>query len=132
MSDSPESVVRDFIASWEDASIEKLVGFLSADAVYTDPTRGVHTGLDAIKRLFKGYLQTTPSTTVDIKSIASNGGTVMVERVDSFTLEGKPFSVEAVGVFEVAGDGLINRFRDYYDDKSIADQLKAAGISIHS
>jgi hypothetical protein len=44
-------------------TVEKLSGFLSEDAVYTDPTRGVHTGLDAIKRLFKAYLQATPSTT---------------------------------------------------------------------
>jgi hypothetical protein len=41
-----------------------------------------------------------------------------------------PFCVVAVGVFEVASDGLIMRFRVYYDDKSIADQLKAAGIAI--
>jgi hypothetical protein len=50
MTDSPESVVRDFIASWENATVEKLSSFLSEDAVYMDP-RGIQSGLDAIKRV---------------------------------------------------------------------------------
>jgi limonene-1,2-epoxide hydrolase len=131
MGDSPESVVRDFVASWEDASVEKLSGFLSEDAVFKDP-RGVQSGREAIKKLWEGDLQMTPSTTVDIKSIASNGGTVMVERVDRFPIDGKPFSLEICGVFEVADDGLITGYREYFDSKSIVDQLKAAGIRIPS
>jgi limonene-1,2-epoxide hydrolase len=129
MRDSPESVARSFLASWENASVEKLSGFFSEDAVFTDP-RGVQSGLDAIKKLWEGDLQMTPSTTVDIRSIASNGGTVMVERVDTWPMQGKTLSLENVGVFEVGGDGLIKRYSYYYDSKSIADQLKAAGIAI--
>src|SRR6516164_8226096 len=106
MSDSPESVVRNFIASWENATVEKMSGFLSEDAVYAD-RRGVQSGLDAIKKHWERDLQMTPSTTVDIKSIASNGGTVMVERMDTFPIEGKTFSFEIVGVFEVGDGGLI-------------------------
>jgi limonene-1,2-epoxide hydrolase len=74
----------------------------------------------------------TPSTTVDIKSIVSSGGTVMVERVDTVPVQGKLISFEVVGVFEVGGDGLIKRFREYYDSKSISDELKAAGIAVPS
>jgi limonene-1,2-epoxide hydrolase len=129
MSDSPESVIRNFIATWEDATVEKLSAFLSEDAVYTDP-RGVQSGLDAIKKLWEVDLQMTPSTTVDIKNIASNVGTVMVERVDTFHIQGKPYSLEVVGVFEVGGDGLIERWQEYFDMPSITDQLQAAGISI--
>lgn len=129
MSDSPEAVVRDFLASWQNASVEKLSAFFNEDAVYTDP-RGVQRGLDAIKKIWEGDLQLTPHTTVDIKSIAANGATVMVERVDTANIEGKPFSFEIVGVFEVGADGLIKRWREYFDSASIADQLKAAGIAI--
>jgi limonene-1,2-epoxide hydrolase len=129
MSDSPESVVRNLIASWEHASVEKLSDFLSEDAVYTDP-RGVQSGLDAIKKLWEGDLQLAPTATVDIKSIASNGGTVMVERVDTMPIQGKQFTLEIVGVFEVGDNGLIKRWREYYDSRSITNQLKAAGIAI--
>ena len=129
MSDSPESVVRNFIASWEDATVEKLSACLSEDAVYTDP-RGAYSGLAAIKRLLEGDLQIFPSVTVEIKNIASNGGTVMAERVDTFPIGGKPFSIEIVGVFEVGDDGRIHRWHEYCDSKSITDQFEAAGIAM--
>jgi limonene-1,2-epoxide hydrolase len=54
---------------------------------------------------------------------------VMVERVDTVPIQGKLISFEVVGVFEVGGDGLIKRFQEYYDSKSITDQIKAAGIA---
>jgi limonene-1,2-epoxide hydrolase len=54
----------------------------------------------------------------------------MVERVDTFPIEGKPFRLEIVGVFEVGGDGLITRWQEYFDSQSVTDQLNAAGISI--
>jgi limonene-1,2-epoxide hydrolase len=126
MGDSPESVVRDFIASWENATVEKMSSFLSEDAVYKGP-RGVQSGLDAIKKHWEADLQTTPSTTVNIKSFASNGGTVMVERVDTVPIQGKLISFEVVGVFEVGEVGLIKRFQEYYDSKSITDLIKSAG-----
>jgi limonene-1,2-epoxide hydrolase len=129
MSDSPESVARNSIASCEHANVENLIAFLSEDAVYTDP-RGVQSGLDAIKKLWGSDLQLAPTATVNIKSIASNGGIVLVERVDTMPIQGKQFSLEIVGVFEVGGDGLIKRWQEYYDSKSITDQFKAAGITI--
>jgi limonene-1,2-epoxide hydrolase len=54
----------------------------------------------------------------------------MVERVDTVPIQGKPISFEIVGVFEVRDDGLIKRWREYYDSQSIADQFKAAGIAL--
>jgi limonene-1,2-epoxide hydrolase len=128
MSVSPESVARNFMASWENGS-KRLDDFLSEDAVYADP-RGVQIGLPAIKKLLEREIQA--GTTVEIKSIASNGGTVMVERVDTFPVAGKPFSLECVGVFEVGDDGRINRWREYFDWKSVTDRLKAAGIALPS
>ena len=65
-----------------------------------------------------------------MKRIVADGPTVMVERVDSFSLAGRTFEIEAVGVFEVDGDGRIKRFRDYYDLKSITDQIEAAGFEV--
>lgn len=38
--------------------------------------------------------------------------------------------LEAVGVFELDGDGRIERWRDYYDPKSIIEQIEAAGITV--
>ena len=65
-----------------------------------------------------------------MKRIVADGPTVMVERVDSFSLAGRTFEIEAAGVFEIDGDGRIKRFRDYYDLKSITDQIEAAGFEV--
>ena len=62
-----------------------------------------------------------------MKRIVADGPTVMAERVDSFSLGGRTFEIEAVGVFEINGDRRIKRFRDYYDLKSLTDEIEAAG-----
>ena len=50
MSDSPESVVREFLAVWEGAAkLDLLLSFFDDDAVWVDGPRGVHHGLDAIR-----------------------------------------------------------------------------------
>jgi limonene-1,2-epoxide hydrolase len=114
MSDSPESVVRNFLASFDSAKLDELIAFFSQDIQYADP-RGAHRGLATVEKLLREDLQRTPSATIDIKTIASDGGTVMVERVDNFEINGRPFTLEVVGVFEVGDDGRIERWREYFD-----------------
>jgi len=129
MSDSPEGVVRGFLATWEHPSVDDLERFMSDDVVYVD-FRGVQRGLEAFKELYGADIQVTPSTIVDIRSIASTGGTVMVERVDTYPVQGKTFTLEAVSVADVGRDGKITRWREYFDWKSLSDQLEAAGIAV--
>ena len=126
MSDSAELVVRNFLAAWKRSDVDELVSFISDDAVYTDGPRGTHHGIDAIKTELQSFVKTTPSTIVDVKTLVSDGGTVMLERVDNFEIQGKPFGLEVAGVFEVDSNGRINRWRDYYDLKSIQDRIADA------
>ena len=70
-----------------------------------------------------------PSTKIDIKTLVANGGTVMVERVDNFTIADRPVDLEVAAVFEVGNDGRITRWCDYYDLKSIQDRTAAAGVA---
>jgi limonene-1,2-epoxide hydrolase len=129
MSDSPESLVRSFLATWENTNVADLDHFISEDATYMDP-RGPQNGLDSIKKLVEADSQISPGVAVEIKVIASNGGTVIVERVDTFHIQGKQFSLDIVGVFEVGNDGRITRWREYYDSKSATEMIEAAGISV--
>ncbi len=129
MSDSAKSVVRKFHAAWRQSDLDELVGFFSDDAVYTDGPRGVHSGIDAIRAELGAMVKMVPSTKIDIKTLVANGGTVMVERVDNFTIADRPFDLEVAAVFEVDNDGRITRWRDYYDLKSIQDRTAAAGVA---
>jgi limonene-1,2-epoxide hydrolase len=126
MSDSPEMVVRNFLAAWKRSDLDELVSFISEDAVYTDGPRGTHHGIDAIKAELQSMLKMTPSTIIDVKTLVADGATVMTERVDNFEVQGKPFGLEVAAVFEVDGNGRINRWREYYDLTSIQDRIAAA------
>ena len=131
MSDSPESVVRKFLAAWADPKLDELVGFFSDDAVFIDGPRGVHSGAAAIKSELEHELQMGfGGVTADVKSLVAEGETVMLERVDSFNIGGKPFSMEIMAAFDINADGRIRRWRDSYDLKSVTDQIEAAGFNV--
>jgi limonene-1,2-epoxide hydrolase len=64
-----------------------------------------------------------------VKRTAADGRVVIVERVDRFAVGGQSFALEAVGVYEIDSDGLIEFFRDYYQS-TIVGQLEAAGFHV--
>ena len=126
MSDSAELVVRNFLASWRRPDVDEMVSFFSDDAVYTDRPRGTHYGIDAIKRELQSFVKTIPSTTIEFITLVSEGGTVMLERVDHFEIQGKPVVMAVAAVFEIDDNGRIKAWRDYYDLKSIEDRVAEA------
>jgi limonene-1,2-epoxide hydrolase len=130
VSDSPESAVRKFFVAWEDPTADGLASFFAADAVHVSPL-GAHHGVDAIKMQYQKQLAMGfAGFHIEVKRIVADGPTVMAERVDSFSLAGRTFEIEAAGVFEIDGDGRIKRFRDYYDLKSFTDEIEAAGFKV--
>jgi limonene-1,2-epoxide hydrolase len=126
VSDSAEQVVRQFLAALKRSDVDELVGFFSDDAVWTDGPRGTYRGVDAIRAEIESQVQLVPSLTVEVENLVAGGGTVMVERADTFETQGKSFDLEVVGVFEIDGSGLIKRLRDYYDLQSLMDRVAAA------
>ena len=129
MSDSPESVVRRFLASWADPNLEEVVSFFADDAVFVDGPRGVHRGLSAIRSQLEVDLRPVKA---DVKSLTVDGRAVMLERVDSFDVGGKGFSMEVMAAFVIDAHGQITRWRESYDLKSITDQIHAAGFKVPS
>ena len=126
MSDSPESVVRKLLRALEDPSkADEIAAHFADDAVYADP-RGVYRGMDAIKAEFRAQAgMGFGNVKIDIIALVADGGTVMAERIDSWTVGDQLVGVEIIGSFEVDTDGRIKRWRDYYDLKSIMDQNAA-------
>jgi limonene-1,2-epoxide hydrolase len=125
MSEVAEQVVRKFLAALKESDVNELVSFFSANAVWTDGPRGTYRGVDAIRAEIESQVQLVPSLTVEVKNLVVAGGTVMVERTDTFDTQGKSFGLEVVGVFEVDGNGRIIRLRDYYDLNSLMDRIAA-------
>ncbi len=131
MSDSPESVVRNFIAAWAQPKLDELVGFFSDEALFIDGPRGVHRGVDAIRSELDAEISMGfGGAKIDVNSPVADGGTVMLERVENYRIGGKPFSLEVMAAFEIDTDGRITRWRYCYDLKSITDQVEAAGFKV--
>jgi limonene-1,2-epoxide hydrolase len=61
----------------------------------------------------------------EIKAIASIGHTVLIERLDTFTVGTKPVVLHVAAVLDVDDEGRISSWREYYDSKEVNAQLGA-------
>jgi limonene-1,2-epoxide hydrolase len=128
MSDSPESLVRRFFAAWADPKPDELGSFFHDAAVWVDGPQGVRRGAEAIKSELAAQLKAVGGVFVDVKSLLTEGGTVMVEQVSNSSIGGNPISAVVMAVFELDADGRIKQWREAYDLKSVMDQIEAAGV----
>jgi limonene-1,2-epoxide hydrolase len=110
----PESVVRDFCAAWSRRDVGELLGYFTADAVYHNIPVEPVTGTDGIRELLNMFAPAASTAEFEILHLASRGNVVFAERVDRFTMNGKPVVVPVTGVFEIR-DGKIAAWRDYFD-----------------
>ena len=67
---------------------------------------------------------------IDVHSLISDGGIVMMEGTENYRIGGKPFHLDVMGAFEISPDGRITRWRYSYDLKSVTDQIEAAGFKV--
>lgn len=109
-----EQVVVDFIEAWSRLDPAELAGFFAEDGIYhnmpTEPVQG-RANVEALIRTFSAQWT---ETRWDIRSIASSGNVVMVERVDHTRAGERTVDLPVVGVFELEG-GRIKAWRDYFD-----------------
>ena len=135
MSDSPELVIRRFLTALEAPDeVDEIVSFFADDGEYLDPIRGVHRGLDAIRSEFRAQAAMGFANVVatHVKFIVADGGIVMMERCDSWTIGSKSFSMDVLAAFVLDDDGRIKRWRDSYDTKLITEQVESAGFHVPS
>ena len=122
-----DQVVRDFFRSWKRNDPEEVAAFFASDGIYTDGPRGTNRGREAIRQVFAAASERFPAGfDVAVKSLVSEGRTVMVERVDRFEAGNHFFEMEVAGIFEISDEGLIVRLRDYFDLKEIQDRVTRA------
>ncbi len=111
---SAEQVVRDFCAAVVDRDPEALRKFFSDDIVYhnipMDPAEGIEATM-AVLNMFVGICD---GLEFEIHHLASDGSTVLTERTDRFTMNGKSSPLPVMGAFHVV-DGKITAWRDYFD-----------------
>lgn len=110
-----KAFVEDFLASWRDRDLERLMSFFAPDAVYHNVPVDPIEGSDGIRAIFESFLQAFEFADLEVIRIAADKNLVLAERVDHFRLTGgKAFDIEVTGVFEIE-NGKIKRFSDYFD-----------------
>jgi limonene-1,2-epoxide hydrolase len=126
-----ENAVRAFTKEmesdrWDAAKVERILTRLAPDARYhVYAWERPVTGHDAIRIELLRQARLFRDLRIEIKAMASTGHTVLIERVDSFTVGRKPLDLHVAAIFEVDSAGGISAWREYYDSKEIAAKLGA-------
>jgi limonene-1,2-epoxide hydrolase len=126
MSKSPEQIVRDYCDAWRRKSIDELMSYFAADAVYHNIPVPAVKGSVAIRAAFMGFAEMMDSIELEMLAVAAAGNVVFTERIDRFRWQGKSLELPVAGVFEVR-DGKIVAHRDYFNYET---WMKATGIPL--
>ena len=129
MSDMAIDTVRGYAASWAADNPEPMLDFFADDAVWIDGDRGVHHGKRAVRKELMAQRISVGPVFMNIKTILSDGHTVLTERIDVNVIEGREYPLKVAGAFEVNDDGLITRWEDYFDEGSFMQQMQDAGAT---
>jgi limonene-1,2-epoxide hydrolase len=115
MAESSQETVTRFCKAWERRNLDELLGFFTDDAEYQNVPMGPGArGREAIKGVINSFLPMAQAIEFKVLRTASNGNTVLNERLDIFNMGGKKIELPVAGVFEVR-DGKIALWRDYFD-----------------
>jgi limonene-1,2-epoxide hydrolase len=119
------AVIHKFIDTWSSFDLDGLMGLLSEDAVFDNVPMELIVGKKAIADALASFMAICVPTPWALKNIADTGtGYVLAERDDIFTLkDGRIAICPVMGSFKINSDGLIEHWRDYYDQTDWNRQL---------
>ena len=109
----PETIVREFCATWPERNVEKLLDYFTDDALYHNMPMDPVTGKNGIRDVLNMFIP-AEDVEAEITLLATRGNIVFTERIDRMTFGGKKVLLPCAGVFEIR-DGKIAAWRDYFD-----------------
>jgi len=111
---SAEQVVREFCAAASTRDPAVLRSYFSDDIVYHNIPMEPAEGIEATMAVIDMFVGMCESMEFEVHHLASDGSTVLTERTDTFTINGKTAPLPVMGAFHVS-DGKITAWRDYFD-----------------
>lgn len=123
-----EKIVVDFIhaAYGQSMDIDAMTALMAEDFVWQlhVPLSPIVRGRDAARAELEKHnsLSTGMIEGSEIRTIVSDGDTVIVERVDVNAMNGVAVTFHVTALFELR-DGAITHWREYWDTTHIAQQL---------
>ncbi len=111
---SAEQVVREFCAAASTRDPAVLRTYFADDIVYHNIPMEPAEGIEATMAVIDMFVGMCESMEFEVHHLASDGSTVLTERTDTFTINGKTAPLPVMGAFHVS-DGKITAWRDYFD-----------------
>ena len=109
----PETIIREFLASWPERSVDRFLDFFTDDAVYHNMPLEPVSGKNGIREVLNLFIP-AEDVEAEITLLVTRGNIVFTERIDRMTFGGKKVVLPCAGVFEIR-DGKIAAWRDYFD-----------------
>ncbi|HWC36005.1 MAG TPA: nuclear transport factor 2 family protein [Mycobacteriales bacterium] len=109
-----DELVRRFIAAWERRDTAFIVDAFTDDGVYHATPLDPIVGKPAIREFVAGF-EAKPPGRLEIRNQVASESVVLQERVDHLTMNGNPVVLPIMGTFEIAPDGRIQAWREYFD-----------------
>ncbi len=95
--------------------------FFAPGALFSDPVNAPTTDIAAIEEMTQSMF---PDWSQEVTSVRGDGSAGAFEWIGRGTLGGAtPVVIEGCTVVDVDPDGLVTRWRDYFDLKAIEDQV---------
>ena len=121
------AIVRAFIAAWERRDVDAIVAAFAPDGVYINVGWSESRGREAIRATVAPLLSSLETVSWTVRHEAETAaGVVLNERTDVFVMRpeagGRTIVADVMGVFELE-DGLIARWRDYFDVEAFKAQM---------
>jgi limonene-1,2-epoxide hydrolase len=123
-----QSVVEAFLERLEALELDEALDLISEDCVYKNMPFHKANGKERIERDLRAMLARVNSFEVEMINIASEGGVVLTERIDTIGTGSVAADIELMGVF-VVKDGLITEWRDYFDWTSTGGRFVKSAFS---
>lgn len=121
----PGAVVDQFIRAIEARDVDAALALLADDISYENMPIDPIVGKDATGAVLRSFLD--PATDVEwpVSRQHAVGNLVVNERVDRFRIGDGWLELPVAGFFEISDEGLIRRWRDYFDMTTYVQQLQA-------
>lgn len=121
---TPIEVVKKMIAMWDTRNGDGIADMFTEDGVLHSMMIEPIVGREAIRPRMKFLVDNATQMKINVRTWATSGNIVFIERTDEFTFKGHSGKVPVVGVLVVEGDK-VKEWREYYDR---AELLKAMGM----
>lgn len=123
---TPLETVNEFMARICRFEIDAACELVTDDVEYDNVPMGKNHGPQGIKDLLGPMVGGLDEAEWVVHRETTTGNVVMNERTDRFRIGNKWMELPVAGVFELADDGRIRLWRDYFDLEEFNRQMAAA------